>query len=195
MQDQLTEPTGMDESWLSLPLTLSPEAERLTGADYEPMLYVAAEQRYIRLSHGAARLLDALDGGTTAAQILSRVTGGGDPVVEVRRRQTVLHTIDGLRQGWSIYPRSWSRHVRPLTSVASVAGADPEGQDHSGDRRFGRETRRSDGTSSPWNSACAPGPGRRQRRPGRRRPFPIPESLSGHLARRRCRRATRGRGA
>ena len=42
MQDQLTEPRGMDETWLSLPLTLSPEAEKLTGADYEPMLYVAA---------------------------------------------------------------------------------------------------------------------------------------------------------
>ncbi len=134
MQDQLTEPTVMDESWLTLPLTLSPEAERLTGADYEPMLYVAAEQRYIRLSHGAARLLDALDGGTTAAQILSRVTGGGDPVVEVRRRQTVLHTIDSLRRAGAFtldrgrdtyaHPPRWRRWLARTPKVRITRGID-----------------------------------------------------------------------
>jgi putative peptide zinc metalloprotease protein len=98
MQDQQTEPKLTGESWLSLPLALSPQAERLVGADYEPMLYVAPEQRYIRLSQGAARLLDALDGGTSAAQILARVDGAGDPVLEERRRRTVLQTIDGLRR-------------------------------------------------------------------------------------------------
>jgi putative peptide zinc metalloprotease protein len=134
MQDQLTQPTGRDESWLSLPLTLSPEAERLTGADYEPMLYVAAEQRYIRLSHGAARLLDALDGGTTTAQILARVNGGGDPVVEVRRRQTVLHTIDGLRRAGAFtldrggdtyaHPSRWRRWLARTPTVRITRGVD-----------------------------------------------------------------------
>jgi putative peptide zinc metalloprotease protein len=134
MQDQLTEPTGTDESWLSLPLTLSPEAERLTGADYEPMLYVATEHRYIRLSHGAARLLDALDGGTTAAQILARVNGGGDPVVEVRRRQTVFHTIDGLRRAGAFtldrgrdtyaHPPWWHRWLARTPKVRVTRGID-----------------------------------------------------------------------
>ena len=134
MQDQLTEPRGMDETWLSLPLTLSPEAERLTGADYEPMLYVAAEQRYIRLSHGAARLLDALDGGTTAAQILARVNGGGDPVVEVRRRQTVIRTLDGLRRAGAFtldrgcdtraQPPRWRRWLARTPKVRITRGID-----------------------------------------------------------------------
>jgi putative peptide zinc metalloprotease protein len=124
----------MDESWLSLPLTLSPDAERLTGADYEPMLYVAAEQRYIRLSHGAARLLDALDGGTTAAQILARVNGGGDPVVEMRRRQSVLHTIDRLRRAGAftldrgrdtyVHPPRWRGWLARTPKVRITRGID-----------------------------------------------------------------------
>ncbi|MBV8734869.1 MAG: M50 family metallopeptidase [Solirubrobacterales bacterium] len=70
----------------------------MTGADFQPMLYLTAERRYIWLSHGAANLLDALDGATTTAQILTEVNGGGDPELEARRREAVLRTIDGLRR-------------------------------------------------------------------------------------------------
>lgn len=98
MHEPQTEFTSPTESWLGAPLALSPNAERLTGADFQPMLYLAVERQYIRLSRGAASLLDALDGTTTTAQILGRVNGGGDPEVEVRRRDAVLRTIDGLRR-------------------------------------------------------------------------------------------------
>ncbi len=76
-------------TWLSLPLALGPWSERLTGANHQPMLYVATDDRYIRLSDGVARLLDALDGETTAAEIVERVP---EP-----RRMSVLKVIDGLR--------------------------------------------------------------------------------------------------
>jgi putative peptide zinc metalloprotease protein len=97
-QDQQTEPTEPDTSWLGRPLALSPDVERLTGANFQPMLYLESGQRYIRLSRGAAGLLDALDGITTAEQILARVKSCGDPLVEARRRQVVLQAIDGLRR-------------------------------------------------------------------------------------------------
>ena len=98
MHELQTESTTTAESWLRAPLALSPNVERLTGADFQPMLYLTAERRYIRLSRGAAKLLDALDGATTTAQILTEVKGGGDPELEARRRAAVLRTIDGLRR-------------------------------------------------------------------------------------------------
>ena len=98
MPQQQIDDREVNEPWLALPLALSPEAERLTGADFAPMLYVAAEQRYIKLSPGAARLVDALDGGTTAAEILAGVSGDGDPGLAARRRDAVLRTLDSLRR-------------------------------------------------------------------------------------------------
>ena len=86
------------DSWLTLPLALSPSAERLTGADRQPMVYLGGDDRYLRLSPGAASLLDALDGQTSAAQILQRIGDGGDPLRAEHRRRTVLETIDALRR-------------------------------------------------------------------------------------------------
>ncbi len=90
-------PTEAGEGWMSLPLALGPWAERLTGAEQQPMLYLGTDDRYIRLSRGAARLLDALDGDTTTAQILAGVGDAGDPVAAERKRQTVLTAIESLR--------------------------------------------------------------------------------------------------
>ncbi len=89
MPDLIAPTACAEASWLSLPLALGPWSERLTGANHQPMLYVATDDRYIRLSDGAAHLLDALDGETTAAEILERVP---EP-----RRMNVLKVIDGLR--------------------------------------------------------------------------------------------------
>jgi len=135
MQAQQTELTGESETWLELPLVLSPEVERLTGADFQPMLYLQAERRYIRLSRGAAGLLDALDGATTAEQILARVTGAGDSGLEARRRQTVLQTIDGLRRAGTFtldrgrdtradLPR-WRRRLARSPKLRVTRGIDP----------------------------------------------------------------------
>lgn len=90
-------PSVPSDAWLTLPLALSPLAERLTGADRQPMVYLGGDDRYLRLSPGAASLLDALDGQTTAAQILQRIDAGGDPLRAERRRRSVLETIDALR--------------------------------------------------------------------------------------------------
>lgn len=104
------------ERWTTLPLALSPLAERLTGADHHPMLYLASEDRYLRLSPGAARLLDALDGDTTTAQILERVGDAGDPALAERRRRVVLETLDGLRSAGAFTlsrgPAADSRNLR-----------------------------------------------------------------------------------
>jgi putative peptide zinc metalloprotease protein len=84
------------EPWMTLPLALSPRAERLTGADSAPMLYLAGEDRYLRLSAGAAGLVDALDGTLTAADILDALTAG-DPALADRRRGAALAALQGLR--------------------------------------------------------------------------------------------------
>ena len=122
-------------TWTSLPLALSPQAERLTGADRQPMLYVAAEDRYILLSAGAARLLDALDGATTTAQILERVGDAGDPARTQERRQTVLQTLDGLRRagaftlsrggGSGPAPGRWRRWAARTPRVRVQRGIEP----------------------------------------------------------------------
>jgi putative peptide zinc metalloprotease protein len=87
-----------DLSWLTLPLALSPDAERLTGADGQSMVYVAASRRYIWLSAGAARLLDALDGETTAEAILAHLARRGDQAAGNHRRSQALEVIDRLRR-------------------------------------------------------------------------------------------------
>ena len=91
MADQHTDAASSDTAWLGHPLALSPRAERLIGADFQPMLYLESGRRYIRLSRGAAGLLDSLDGVTSTEQILSRVSPGDDPAVQARRRRAVLH--------------------------------------------------------------------------------------------------------
>jgi putative peptide zinc metalloprotease protein len=84
------------QEWLKLPLMLGGTAERLTGAAQEPMLYLAQDRLYVRLSAGAAALLDSLDGRTSTAQILDGLGEDADPATDIRRSR-VLGVISGLR--------------------------------------------------------------------------------------------------
>ena len=111
MPDLIAPTACAEASWLSLPLALGPWSERLTGANHQPMLYVATDDRYIRLSDGAAHLLDALDGETTAAEILERVP---EP-----RRMNVLKVIDGLRTAGAF---TVSRGHDPVAGRVGPAG-------------------------------------------------------------------------
>jgi putative peptide zinc metalloprotease protein len=135
MDGEQIEFTTTPESWLRAPLALSPNVERLTGADFHPMLYLTAERRYIRLSRGAAALLDALDGATTTAQILTEVNGGGDPELGARRREAVLRTIDGLRRAGAFTVDAgrdtvregawWRRWIAANPKLKVTRGIDP----------------------------------------------------------------------
>jgi putative peptide zinc metalloprotease protein len=127
LQDDLT---GPGDAWLSVPLVLSPGAERLTGADHQPMLYLASQRSYIRLSRGAAGLLDALDGETSAAQILAGV--GGDEAL--RSRRLVLDVIDLLRRAGAFtldagagadLPPRWRRRLAAAPRLRLTRGIDP----------------------------------------------------------------------
>jgi putative peptide zinc metalloprotease protein len=135
MDELQIESTNTAESWLRAPLALSPNVERLTGADFQPMLYLTAERRYIRLSRGAANLLDALDGATTTAQILTEVNDGGDPKLGERRREAVLGTIDRLRHagaftldagGEAVPERAgWRKWIAANPKLKITRGIDP----------------------------------------------------------------------
>jgi len=135
MDELQIESTATAESWLRAPLALSVNVERLIGADFQPMLYLTAERRYIRLSRGAANLLDALDGTTTTAQILTEVNGRGDPELEARRREAVLRAIDGLRRagaftldaGCDTVPERawWCKWIAANPKLKITRGIDP----------------------------------------------------------------------
>jgi putative peptide zinc metalloprotease protein len=135
MQELQIESASTTEGWLGAPLVLSPAVERLTGADFQPMLYLTAERRYIRLSRGAASLLDALDGATTTSQILAEVSGGDDREVAARRREAVLGTIDGLRRAGAFTvdagddrvpePARWRRWIATNPRLKVTRGIDP----------------------------------------------------------------------
>ena len=184
MQDQQTEPTELGEAWLRLPLALSPQAERLTGANHEPMLYLEADRRYIRLSQGAARLLDALDGQTTAAEILARVGGDPDPIRAERRRQAVLATIDSLRMAGARHCRGRRPPRCRPRRLAAAAGAGPKADGHPTDRWRGEEARRGGRSPSTELSLHAGDPGSGQHRHDcRRRIAGLPRNR-GPVARR-----------
>ena len=135
MQELQIESASTTEGWLGAPLVLSPTVERLTGADFQPMLYLTGERRYIRLSRGAASLVDALDGATTTSQILAEVSGGGDPELAARRCEAVLRTIDGLRRAGAFTvdpgrdsvpePARWRRRIATNPKLKVTRGIDP----------------------------------------------------------------------